>query len=473
MTFASLTYILFFLLVILLLGMTNISKVKNALGIRLKPTRHIILLVASYIFYGWWDWRFCFLMLFVTAVAYVAGRLKDNKIVVIISVCAVLVILGIFKYYNFFVESFCKLFSISVKGTISILLPVGISFYTFQAISYIIDVYKGKHEEEKSFLNVALYISFFPQLVAGPIVKASEFLPQLREDRNVSIRNLEVGLQIFVFGCFKKIVLADNLSVYVDQVFNKPMAFSSGTILLAVISYAMQIYFDFSGYSDMAIGSARCLGYELTRNFNLPYISQNVSEFWKRWHISLSTWLMEYLYIPLGGNRKGTIRTYINLMLTMVIGGLWHGANWTFVMWGALHGMALCIHKIYTKNKGRKDKTILGKILSVIATNIFVSFCWIFFRADSFDTAMIVISRIFTMSDGITHIFSWTIFALILMIICHASAYLHSKQKGCFEGYYKVLDLNKISSLVALFVMLGMTIGLAYTGSSPFIYFQF
>lgn len=473
MTFASLTYILFFLIVIFLLGITNIVKVNRALGSRLNLIRHIILLVASYIFYGWWDWRFCFLMIFVTAVAYVAGTLKNNKTVVIISICAVLVVLGIFKYYNFFVESFCDLFSISSKGTINILLPVGISFYTFQAVSYIIDVYKSKIEGEKSFLNVALYISFFPQLVAGPIVKASDFLPQLREDRNVSIRNLEAGLQIFLFGLFKKIVLADNLSVYVDQVFDKPMAFSAGTIVLAVISYAMQIYFDFSGYSDMAIGSARCLGYELTRNFNLPYISQNVSEFWKRWHISLSTWLMEYLYIPLGGNRKGTIRTYINLMLTMVIGGLWHGANWTFVMWGALHGVALCVHKIYARNKDRKDKNVFGRIMSTIATNIFVSFCWIFFRADSFDTAKIVISRIFTLSDGITHIYSWTIFAIVLMVLCHISAYLHNKQKGCFEGYYKVLDLNKISSLVALFVMIGVTIGLAYTGSSPFIYFQF
>ena len=473
MTFASLTYILFFLFTISLLGLTNIGKVRNALGARLSLVRHVILLLASYVFYGWWDWRFCFLMLFVTAVAYVTGVFKNNKFLLITSVCIVLAVLGIFKYYNFFVESFCDLFSISTKGTISIILPVGISFYTFQAISYMIDVYKNKIEPEKNFIHVALYISFFPQLVAGPIVKASEFLPQLKQDRNVSIHNLEAGVQIFVFGMFKKIVLADNLSVYVDEVFEHPMAFSAGTICLAVLSYAMQIYFDFSGYSDMAIGSARCLGYELTRNFNLPYISQNVSEFWKRWHISLSNWLMEYLYIPLGGNRKRTIRTYINLMLTMVIGGLWHGANWTFVIWGALHGIALCVHKIFVRKIGSKDKNLLGKIISILMTNLFVCFCWIFFRADNINTAITVISRIFTFSRGITHIYSWTLFALVLLVICHVSAYCHSKQRGCFEGYYKVFDLNKVSSLVILFVMIGLTIGLAYTGSSPFIYFQF
>jgi alginate O-acetyltransferase complex protein AlgI len=236
----------------------------------------------------------------------------------------------------------------------------------------------------------------------------------------------------------------------------------------------MQIYFDFSGYSDMAIGSARCLGYELTKNFNIPYISKNVSEFWKRWHISLSTWLQEYLYIPLGGNRKGKVRTYFNLMITMLLGGLWHGASWTFVVWGGLHGLALCIHKVFCSLVKKKTyKNMVTKIISIIATYCFVCFCWIFFRADSLGMAIIVIKRMLTLSKGITHIYTWTFISFAFMVICTISAYRQSKFKTKVEGYYMLKDLSKISSLVLLFVVIGLMIGLAYTGSSPFIYFQF
>ncbi len=471
MTFASITFIVFFTLVLALEGITNVRVVKEKLGNHFYIVRHMILLIASYIFYGWWDWRFCFLILFVTVTAYLAGLLHQNKTVVVMAVCVVLVVLGIFKYYNFFVESFCELFSISNAGTLNIILPVGISFYTFQAISYIADVRLGSLQTERSFVNVALYIAFFPQLVAGPIVKASEFLPQLSEDRNVSIRNLETGLQIFVFGLFKKIVLADNLSVYVDEVFRYPTVFSAGTIAMAVVSYAMQIYFDFSGYSDMAIGSAKCLGYDFSRNFNMPYISKNVSEFWKRWHISLSTWLKEYLYISLGGNRKGKIRTYINLMLTMVLGGLWHGANWTFIVWGALHGAALCVHKMFVRTD--RKRSVARNILYAAATDIFVCLCWIFFRADNIGTALVIIQRMFSFGRGVRHLYSWTIVSLIFMIVCHIKAYRRSASKEFCSGYYAVMDLGKVSSLIIWFVFIGLTIGLAYTGASPFIYFQF
>lgn len=471
MTFASLTFIIFFVLVILFESITNIGTVKRMLGVRLNIVRHVALLAASYIFYGWWDWRFCFLILFVTVTAYLAGLFHEKRAVIITAISIVLFVLGIFKYYNFFVESFCGMFSIPASGTINIILPVGISFYTFQAISYIADVRMGKLNAERNFVNVALYIAFFPQLVAGPIVKASEYLPQLEEDRNVSIKNLETGLQIFVFGLFKKIVLADNLSVYVDEVFRHPAAFSAGTTALAVVSYAMQIYFDFSGYSDMAIGSAKCLGYDFSRNFNMPYISKNVSEFWKRWHISLSSWLKEYLYISLGGNRKGNKRTYINLMLTMVLGGLWHGANWTFVAWGTLHGAALCVRKIFAK-KGTQESPVIN-VINIIITDIFVCLCWVFFRADNIDTALVIIRRMFTLSGGITHIYSWTFISLALMVICHVMAYHKNKTKEFCNGYYEIMDLNKLSSLIIWFVVIGLTIGLAYTGASPFIYFQF
>lgn len=486
MTFASIIFLLFFSIVILLLSITNIQYVKVRLGGQVNLVRHVILLLSSYIFYGWWDWRFCFLMFFITLVAYWAGIFHKQKYIITISVSVVLAILALFKYYIFFVDSLFNLLSIHSSRTLNIILPVGISFYTFQAISYIIDVHRNKISYEKSFLHVALYISFFPQLVAGPIVKASDFLPQLKEERNVSIQNLEHGIQIFIFGLFKKIVLADNLSVYVDEVFQNPNVFNAETIVLAIISYAMQIYFDFSGYSDMAIGSAKCLGYDFTKNFNLPYLSKNVSEFWTRWHISLSSWLKEYLYIPLGGNRKGIQRTYINLILTMMIGGLWHGANWTFVIWGTLHGIALCVQKIFTNvtNSQQRKPNFATTLLAMTTSNIFICFCWVFFRADSIDTALTLIKRVITLSDGVLHIFSWTLVSLFLLIISHICAIIHStsvqhtnstlsKATSYYNGYYMILNLNKILSLIIFFVVIGLTIGLAYTGASPFIYFQF
>lgn len=337
MSFASVSFLLFFLVVLLLLLL--VQRVLPFAEIKRRIICQGILLIASYVFYGWWNMRLCLLLMGITWISFFTAVKKDEKhlrqsrISLLIGVGTPLAVLGIFKYYDFFVTSFCEVFHLT-PGVLNLILPVGISFYTFQALSYTIDVYTGKIEKEKSFLQFALYLSFFPQLVAGPIVKASEFLPQLKENRKVTLSGLESGIQIFVFGMFKKVVLADNISVFVDEVYRSPQIFGSGTVALAVAAYAIQIYMDFSGYSDMAIGCAKCMGYELPVNFNLPYISYNVSEFWKRWHISLSSWLMQYLYIPLGGNRKGRIRTYVNLMITMLLGGLWHGAEWSFVLWG-------------------------------------------------------------------------------------------------------------------------------------------
>jgi alginate O-acetyltransferase complex protein AlgI len=306
------------------------------------------------VFYGWWDWRFCLLMLLLTIVAYISAiqisKLPKTRLYIILGVAVPLVVLGIFKYFNFFVSSFMQIFGIRNVGSLNIILPIGISFYTFQSLSYIIDVYRRNIDAEKNFIKLALYIAFFPQLVAGPIVRASDFLPQLDEERNINFNNFKIGIQIFVFGLFKKIVIADWLSVFVDDVFRTPNVFHAISLILAIIAYSIQIYFDFSGYSDMAIGCAKCLGYDFVRNFNLPYISRNITEFWRRWHISLSSWLKEYLYIPLGGNRKGPIRTYVNNMLTMLLGGLWHGADLTFLAWGGAHGIALCVHKTYKKH---------------------------------------------------------------------------------------------------------------------------
>jgi alginate O-acetyltransferase complex protein AlgI len=382
--------------------------------------------------------------------------------------------LGIFKYFNFFVASFAELFSIRHVNALHIILPVGISFYTFQSLSYTIDVYRGKINPEKDFSKLALYIAFFPQLVAGPIVRASEFLPQLEENRNINLNNFKIGIQIFVFGLFKKVVIADWLSVFVDDVFKAPNAFHAISLILAVVAYSIQIYFDFSGYSDMAIGCAKCLGYDFSRNFNVPYISRNITEFWKRWHISLSSWLKEYLYIPLGGNRKGIIRTYINNILTMLLGGLWHGANWTFVAWGGAHGIALCVHKLYTKYVSKRVPA-LSFLPASFLTNIFVCFCWIFFRADSFSTAWRIIIRIITWQNGIIQIYAWVVVAIIMVCSAIAAAaikaYLHKLES--IDGFYPILDLSKFGHLTLFFIAIGLLIGLAYTGANPFIYFQF
>ena len=480
MVFNSISFIIFFIVIAVLLSLTNLHSVKKQCGKHLLRIRHIILLIASYIFYGWWDWRFAFLMLALTATAYSCSLMlvkTKNKLYVCIAVIIPLIVLGIFKYFNFFVDSFVKLFNIEYIGALNIILPVGISFYTFQSLSYTLDVYRNEIKVERDFIKVALYIAFFPQLVAGPIVKANDFIPQLYEPRNINLRNFEKGIQYFVCGLFKKIVIADNISIFVDSVFSTPGNYHAFSLLLAVVGYSIQIYFDFSGYSDMAIGCSKCLGYDLAKNFNLPYISKNVSEFWKRWHISLSTWLMEYLYFPLGGNRRGTVRTYINLLLTMVIGGLWHGASWTFVVWGALHGFALCFHKLWCKLTGH-DKyykgTLLGNIVSTVITYAFVLLCWIYFRATDFNIANSVIRGILTWQSGVFYISSWAIIGIIVLALSTIVAITRSaKNKTPVTSFYPTLNLSTVFGLTILFVAIGVILGLAYTGGSPFIYFQF
>lgn len=474
MNFASIHFLILLLISVVVLAFAGCFNHKYS-----QKFRHIYLLITSYIFYGWWDWHFCFLMLLLTTIAYVTARQlngKYRKISIIIGVSTPIVILGIFKYLNFFLDSFSVAFGIEKLCSLNIILPVGISFYTFQSMSYTLDVYRDKIKAA-NFIDVALYVSFFPQLVAGPIVKAQDFLPQLKEKRRITLKGLEIGLQIFVMGMFKKIVLADRLSVFVDDVFATPAAFSSLTVILAIIAYALQIYFDFSGYSDMAIGSAKCLGYDIQRNFNLPYISKNPTEFWKRWHISLSTWLQEYLYIPLGGNRKGTRRTYINLMLTMLIGGLWHGANWTFVIWGALHGMALCIHKLYLKIFSTKIRIPI--VSSIIMNNVFVCLCWVFFRATSFSVAVEILEKVFIWSDGIQQLYMWLFFALAIKIIYITWCTKKSKvnkitdSKIIVNAFYFHHNLNTILGLFLFFLEIMAIIGFAYTAANPFIYFQF
>ena len=463
MSFASLDFLIFFAVVfVVVLGLQ-----------RLKSTvfKELFLLAASYFFYGYWDWRFAFLLLFVTVCAYITALLSHKKVAFVTGVTVPLIVLGFFKYFNFFLDSFSTLINKEI-GTLAIILPVGISFYTFQALSYVIDVKRNKIPAEKDFIKLALYISFFPQLVAGPIVKASEFLPQLREDRRINLKNIEMGVQLMAFGFFKKIVIADHLSVFVDDVFRAPAAYSWISIVLAIISYSIQIYFDFSGYSDIAIGCAKVFGYDFCPNFNMPYISENVTVFWRRWHISLSTWLKEYLYIPLGGNRKGKARQYLNLFLTMLLGGLWHGANWTFVFWGALHGGALCIDKLIPKKQERKA---IFRVLSALVTFVFVSFTWIFFRADSFANASQIIKGIVTFQDGIVQPFFWSFVAIAVVCLGTIVAIIRAKKHNEYEvnGFYPQFKLNTILGLTLLFIACGLIVGLAFTGEHPFVYFQF
>jgi alginate O-acetyltransferase complex protein AlgI len=362
----------------------------------------------------------------------------------------------------------------------NIILPLGISFYTFSAISYILDVKHGK-QEPRSLLDVMVYLSFFPKLTSGPIQKSGDFFRQLDTELEVGWKSFTSGIQIFVFGMFKKIVLADRLSIFVDQVYATPKAFGSATVLLAAIAYSLQIYFDFSGYSDMAIGSAKTLGFDLPSNFNLPYLSHNVTELWKRWHISLSSWLQEYLYFSLGGNRKGKARTYMNLILTMLLGGIWDGSNWTYVIWGLMHGIALAIHKGWmelTASSSQKHSWC-ANAFSISVTFIFTTFCWIFFRADSLKHALEIIGRIFSFDSGLQQPYLWFFIAAIILIIGSLMAFFHTNKNvektrkfnvSSIEGYYPVNDLATFWGQVAFFVLCGLTLCLAYTGGSPFIY---
>lgn len=358
-------------------------------------SQNLMLLVASYIFYGAWDWKFLFLLIASTVVDYcVALKItktdseRQRRFYLITSCIYNLGTLCFFKYFNFFIDSAENLASllglqVDIKA-LNIILPLGISFYTFQSMSYAIDVYRKKIVPLKNPLDFALYIAFFPQLVAGPIERATHFIPQLIQSRSTTGNQYVEGAWLILFGLFKKIVVADNLGIYVDQVFSSSDLISGGSALLAIYAFSFQIYGDFSGYSDIARGLAKLLGFELMLNFNRPYLAVNPSDFWRRWHISLSTWLRDYLYIPLGGNRHGQFNTYRNLMLTMILGGLWHGAAWTFVLWGAYHGTILILHRWWFVDRNVSLPTNqVWHYLSIVGMFHLACFGWLLFRATS------------------------------------------------------------------------------------------
>jgi alginate O-acetyltransferase complex protein AlgI len=345
-----------------LFGLFFAALVCLLLAVRARSARHTILLAGSYLFYAAWDVRFLSLLILSTAVDFVVGgRLKDledprrRKLWLALSIVTNLGILGVFKYLGFFADSaadLAALFGVELPHTtLQIVLPVGISFYTFQSMSYTIDVYRRTLSPESSPLRFALYVAFFPQLVAGPIVRAAHFLPQLAADAPPRLRDVAPGIFLFAIGLFKKVVMADHFARVVDPVFDTPEFFGAGALALASLANVLQVYCDFSGYSDMAIGAARILGYRLPQNFDRPFASRSPAEMWQRWHISLSTWLRDYLYISLGGNRLGRRRTAANLMLTMTIGGLWHGAAWTYVLWGFGHGLLLVADRAWKRSR--------------------------------------------------------------------------------------------------------------------------
>lgn len=378
--------------------------------------QNALLLVASYYFYACWDWRFLFLLMFSTLLDYYTGikmhdsaNQKGKRFWLWLSISINLGFLGLFKYYNFFAASFTE--AISNWGfhinpwTISVILPVGISFYTFHGLSYVIDIYKGRISAERNFVEYAVFVSFFPLLVAGPIERATHLLPQIKKERSFNYTRAVDGLRQIIWGLFKKIVIADNCAEFANQIFNNSAELSGSTLLVGAIFFAFQIYGDFSGYSDIALGTARLFGIDLLRNFAFPYFSRDIAEFWRRWHISLSSWFRDYLYIPLGGSKGGNWMRIRNTFIIFVVSGFWHGANWTFIVWGALNALFIMPSIILQTNRNNLEIVAMGKVwptvkefFQIVVTFCLTVFAWIFFRADNMSHAWSIVTKIFSKS---------------------------------------------------------------------------
>tara|TARA_B110000037_G_scaffold216358_1_gene275274 strand:- start:27694 stop:29127 length:1434 start_codon:yes stop_codon:yes gene_type:complete len=378
--------------------------------------QNLLIVIASYVFYGSWDWRFLLLILFSTFVDYLVGialekeeTLKKRRLLLWISIFVNLGFLGFFKYYNFFLDNFTNVFSFFGHkidaSSLSIILPVGISFYTFQTLSYTIDVYRKKMKPTKDFVAFAAFVSFFPQLVAGPIERATNLLPQFVKKREFDYNKACDGLRQILWGLFKKIVIADNCAKYANIIFNNSEVYSGSTLVLGSLFFAFQIYGDYSGYSDIAIGTSRLFGFNLQKNFAFPYFSRNIGEFWRRWHISLSTWFRDYLYIPLGGSKVGKVRVVRNIFVIFIVSGFWHGANWNFIIWGALNALYFLPLLFRSKNRKYMDVVAINsnlpsfkELIQMAMTFGFTLVAWIFFRSDTVSQAIQILSEIFSMS---------------------------------------------------------------------------
>lgn len=388
------------------------------------------------------------------------------------SVLISLSILGYFKYANFFLWNWNRM----VEGNfqpLDIILPVGISFYTFQSISYVVDVYKGRIAPTRSWLDYLFFLSFFPALVAGPIVRADYFLPQIENNRKPTKSNIWGGLWLVIIGIIKKAVIADYIAQYNDLIFDEPSLYTGVQTLMGVLGYTMQIYCDFSGYSDMAIGIALIMGFKLGLNFDSPYQSKNLTEFWRRWHISLSSWLRDYVYIPLGGNRKGTLRTYINNFLTMLIGGLWHGAAWKFVFWGAMHGVGLAVHKAFKPLLNKIPDVFPVKFISWALTFVYVSLLWVFFRAADFEQSILIIRNIFVdfqfaqIPQFCMVRSEWCIMMLAIIVFHFVPQRWADMVRFAYVRSYWIVRL------VIFLVVVQLVIEYMSEEVAPFIYFQF
>lgn len=449
--------------------------------------QNIFLLASSYSFYGYWDWRFLFLLFTSTAVDFWAANsiqrsedIRHRRLFLLASIAVNLGILGFFKYYNFFLDS-----AVSVLGymglkantpVLKIVLPIGISFYTFKTMAYTIDVYRRNIAPTNHFIEYALFVSFFPQLLAGPIDKAKKFLPQISAPRSITRAKILTGLNLILVGYFKKVAIADTLAPIADNIFGDPGGMSSGQLWTGVYAYTFQIYGDFSGYTDIARGISLLLGFETIENFNAPYLSRNITEFWRRWHISLSTWFRDYVYIPLGGNRCGRARMHGNLIFTMLLCGLWHGAAWTFVLWGALHGVYLILHRMVKGEGGRGFSWLLSlplwakDLAKIFLTFHVVALTWILFRASNFEIVLQYFQGLF--GFGLfTGLSIPVLFACSLLIALDAvrvhlasNTWLSDRQNFSVVRY-AVAGVMLVSVIAASIGHLGTV--------TPFIYFQF
>lgn len=461
--------------------------------------RWYLLLVSSCIFYMAWRVEFIFLILFSSIFNYYIGMLIDkyeqkSKIILIFGLIVNFFILFIFKYSIFINHSFMALYDyLGITYPINdfdIILPMGISFYTFQATSYTIDIYRKRYKPEKNVLKVALYIMFFPQLVAGPIERADRLLSQLFLKHNFNINNISTGLKIMIIGFFKKIVIADRVAVLVNTVYNSPQSYNGLSFIIATFFFAIQLYCDFSGYSDIAIGCAKLFGIDLMENFKSPYFSKSIKQFWTRWHISLSTWFKDYLYIPLGGNKKGTLRTYLNLMITFLVSGLWHGANWTFVLWGGLNGFYQMIGDLKNKALNKINFKIKNKhidnffnIFRILITFSLICFSLIFFRANTVGDGFYIVKNLFSdlgQTSNIQYLYNvvtnlgLNIFEILMVSGCIGLLFFIE----LFEQKQRIyVTLNKTPFIFRflfyyVIVLIILALGV-FTDAGQFIYFQF
>ena len=448
--------------------------------------QNLFIVLVSYVFYGWWDWRFLFLIAFTSACSFAAGLLIEKyheeprkaKAISVINIVINLLILAIFKYYDFFVTSFADVFlGGKTDGLLlKVILPVGISFYTFQALSYSIDVWRGKLEPTHDIIQFFAFVSFFPQLVAGPIERATNLLPQFAKPRTFEYETGVDGLRQILWGLFKKMVVADNCALYVDRVFSSYQTQSGSTLLLAAVFFAFQIYGDFSGYSDIAIGSAKLFGIKLMRNFNVPYFSRDIAEFWRRWHISLTTWFRDYVYIPMGGSRCSKAKIVRNTFVIFLVSGFWHGANWTFIAWGAYHALLFLPLILFGKNRRYRDTVAEGRLLpsvkelgQILLTFIFVLFGWIIFRSETIGDAWQYVCRVF--DDGLISapfLYIGTKKALLFCAVMLLSEWF-SRDKEHALSFIKCPPWIRYATCYLLVLAI-----LEYSPSSQsFIYFQF